>query len=526
MSAVFFSEAPFALKLPSPHEMAAYDERTIASGITSAALVERAGKAVADKLDDLFDDKLSSGAITFLCGPGNNGADGLVAARHLLAAGKNVHVFMPDFAKLSADCEAQRLNFTAAGGKMVRPEAATMRAALQRSKVTVDAVLGTGQESSPRGLVAELLSLYHAESPRLAKRICVSVDVPTGVNSSTGEVYEGAFRADTTIAIELVKRGMLQFPAREQCGDIHCVSIGIDCGPPCEYQAFDGARAKLLPPRRGDSHKGNFGRVLVIGGSSAMPGAPTLAAFSALRSGAGLVRKAELSGGSVEHEHPELLLRQVSARDHFEEGSLAELEADLTEADCVVIGPGLGLHRDTATFVHVLCDYCSHNTIPVVVDADALTLIQEPINKKRLDLPSAVLTPHPGEAARLLGCSVAEVQRDRYQSALVLHQRTQGVVILKGASSVIRGSEMGFVNTTGNPFMATAGSGDVLCGVVASLCALKLPLLESAACAAWIHGRAGDIAHARLQGPIVASDIIQCVPQALSECYPKEEQSW
>ncbi len=518
MSGIRFSDAPFALKLPSPAEMAAYDQATIASGITSEALVSRAGKALFSKISDLLRDQFTSLGVTILCGPGNNGADGLVVARHLVEAGKPVYVFAPEYTNLSSDAASQMKLLIASGGKILRPDSARIRAALERSKVVVDAILGTGQRSAPEGMVAELLTAYLSESERPGKRSTVALDIPTGVNAATGEVYNPAFRADITVTVELVKRGMVQFPAREYCGAIHAVSIGIDCAGPSEYAAFDGAREKLIPARRGDAHKGSFGRVVVVGGSSAMPGAPTLAAFAALRCGAGLVRKAELAGALSEGEHPELLLRPVSATTHFQPATLAELEPDLAEADSVIVGPGIGLHQETGAFVVKLCEFCAHNDLPLVIDADALTLLKENIEQGKVSLASAILTPHPGEAARLLSVSTVEVQRDRYAAAKALQEKTQGVVVLKGAGTISRTWGLGYVNINGNPFMATAGSGDVLSGVIAALAALKLPLHEAAACAAWVHGKAGDIAHAKLKGPIVASDITLALPEALSEC--------
>lgn len=522
MRELAFSDAPFSRKLPSAEEMASCDASTIASGISSAILVERAGKAVFERLVSRLGLHPSRDTIAILCGPGNNGADGLVVGRLLLLEGFAVHLIFPEYSKLSEDCQAQSEKFLQAGGKFIRDEPEKIALALRRARVIVDALLGTGQREAPRGAVQSLLAVLQDELPG-GPRTFVALDLPTGVNADTGEVFFPCFRAELTICIELVKRGMLQYPARSNCGDIEVVSIGIDCGLPVAFEAFDGAFFRPIPQRRPDAHKGSFGSVLIIGGSASMPGAPVLASQAALRSGAGLVRKAQLSSMGKENSHPELILVPLRADSHFNERSLAELETELLRADCIVLGPGVGLHHETAEFVQVLCDFCSHNLLPVVIDADAITLIAPSVLKGKARFPSAVLTPHPGEMGRLLGRQTPEVQADRFSAVLELHEKTGATVVLKGAASVVKTAERGFVNLSGNPFMATAGSGDVLCGVLATLLAQSLPPEVAVPCAVWAHGKAGDIAHQKNGGPIIASDIIAALPESLALCYSKQQ---
>ncbi|MBN8548045.1 MAG: NAD(P)H-hydrate dehydratase [Deltaproteobacteria bacterium] len=523
MNKIYLTESPYSLKLPSADEMARCDARTIATGITSQALMERAGKAMFDRLATLVSFTEKRNIITILCGPGNNGGDGFVLARHLRNAGVPLQVFFPTYSKLSADCQTQAGLFVKEGGRILSDHSRdTIRKALRNSRVLVDALLGTGQRQAPRGAVEEILSAISEESPELvdsSERLNVAIDVPTGIDADSGEAYNNAFRAHVTLTVELLKRGMVQYPAREFCGDIHALMIGIDCGSPVEFSYYDGARERPLPRRAVDAHKGKFGRVLVLGGSETMPGAPRLAAISALRAGAGLVRVALLSSVDPATQPAELLISRVSSKSHFEESALAELETDLEQADCVVIGPGIGLHADTRSFVTVLCDYCTHNNLPVVVDADALTLLDEHLNDRGAQFPSAVFTPHPGEMARLMRTDVASIQRDRYSAAKDLEARSKAIVVLKGASTVIRARGEGFVNPTGNPFMATAGSGDVLAGAIAALIGQGVPPARATPTAVWAHGKAGDLAHERRHGPIIASDIIEAIPEALSRCY-------
>lgn len=519
MSTIFFSEAPFSTKTPSSEEMRLCDQSTISSGISEETLVNRAGKAIFEKICSVSALDPGRDHIAIFCGPGNNGADGFVIARHFLEDSFAVHLYFPTYEKVSPACQKQADSFVASGGKLLRNEPDLVKAGLKRSRVIIDALLGVGQKDTPRGDIDSFLQAIKAETATGMKRIFVAVDVPTGVSADTGEVFDSHFRADYSVCVELVKRGMLQHPGREACGDIHAVSIGIDCGQDIEFSVYDASRERPLEPRRADSHKGKFGAVLVIGGSASMPGAPLLSALAALRCGAGLVKKAQLKSMREERGYPELVLSPLSADTHFKESCLAELKGDLEKADCVILGPGLGLHPDTSNFVNVLCEYCTHNLLPVVVDADALTLIAPRMKAQAGSFPSAILTPHPGEMATLLGQDVPAVQKDRYRAARSAQEQSGGVIVLKGAGSISCFEKNGFVNLSGNPFMATPGSGDVLTGVIASLVAQGLSMEVAAPAGVWIHGKAGDLAHERTRGPIIASDIVNALPEALAYSY-------
>lgn len=512
--------------LASPGEMAEFDSLAIKSGIPSLQLMKSAGKALHAVLQNADLGFSDDSKVLVLCGPGNNGGDGFVLARELLLHGAEVECVLCSAEKYSKDLLTTLMEFSEAGGKIwcfgsdehVMPaqslalsyqQAAQL---LSTSDVLIDALLGTGQKQAPRGSIKELLEQARTYS---GGALVIAVDIPSGVNGDTGEVYEPCIQADATICLELVKRGLTQYPARSICGDIIAVSIGIDCSTGCEYQLNSLQNIPQLAVRNPASHKHEFGNVLVIGGSADMPGAPFLAGSAALRSGAGLVRVAVPRADLYPQIPAEImLLSGVGKRGFFEPDDLDILLAGLGEADALVCGPGLGRHVETRNFLIHLLAFLENSDCALVLDADALNLIE---HQEGISLPaSSIMTPHPGEMARLLGISSAEVQRDRFSAARNLANKYQSTVVLKGASSVLHSGYQGAVNDTGNPYMATAGSGDVLCGVLAALLAQGMSPFESARAGVFLHGLAGDLAHSRTGAPLLASDIIQGLAEAFS----------
>lgn len=505
-------------KLPSSAEMRAFDKTTIDAGTPSSLLMERAGSAVALRLKALFHDRKRP--VVFFCGPGNNGGDGFVAAVKMAAAGySSVRVVLVESERYSEDLSRERERYIAKGLPLTifSSQAGNGKAGpghigglLAEGAVVVDAMLGTGQTEAPRGEIKALLECLNPflyERPSLAR---VSIDVPTGLDADSGAVYEPHFEADCTVAIERMKRGCVQYPGRGICGEIFVESIGIDCTGDCEASLLTERNIPQLRERRQDSHKGDFGRVLVTGGSADMPGAPLLSAYSALRCGSGLVVVAQLEKASSAAMPPELILKRVSGTaSMFEPQHLAQLEAEIENCDVFIVGPGLGLSTKTRDFTWALLSKIGRSGRPMVIDADALTHLAEAMEKiQDIDLSSAVLTPHPGEASRLLHISTEEVQADRYASARELFIRTgAAAVVLKGAYSIVYAEPGAFVNPAGNPYMATAGSGDVLTGLIAGLMAQGLTPPGAAMLGVYVHGNAGDAAHARMKGPIIASDI-------------------
>lgn len=526
----------FTSKLPSSSEMAAFDAFTIQTKTPGIQLMERAGLEIFRVIESKFADILQAKKkkVLVLCGPGNNGGDGFVIARHLLQKKIDLAVIVVTAKKYSVDIRTEAQKFVEAGGKFfifpdpIKDELGSSRgevvnttklkALLEESSIIVDALLGTGQKDAPKGSVGELLGFFNKSlnGARGSTKI-VSVDTPTGMNTDTGEVFTPHVRADLTVTIELIKRGLLQYPGRDIVGELIVAPIGIDCSGRAEFSSITEESVPRLPARRIDAHKGNFGHVLVIGGSKNMPGAPILSAISALRVGSGLVTQVRLESVPLAPSYPEILFESVADRKGvFNVACLSKLKEKISKMDVLIIGPGIGTAKETSQFVLTLLDFVTKLKIPSVVDADALNILSGKLSKKAaVKLPFSVLTPHPGEMARLLNLPTEKIQSDRYQAAKVLSEKTKSVVVLKGAASVVYAGAEGHVNTSGNPYMATAGSGDVLSGIIAGLIAQGLSISEAARLGVYIHGKAGDMALKRCKGPIIAGDIVANIAEAL-----------
>lgn len=445
--------------IASAIEIKNLDERTIASGISGKDLMQRAGSGCYQKIKELFPKYLTKPLI--LCGKGNNGGDARVIAELMFADGISPNII---------DTE----NF--------------QETSILDATLIIDGLLGIGQKGELRGNIQKILKLV-SKSP--VKKI--AIDVPTGINIDTGEVLsEYAFSADYTLCIELLKKGMLQDPARSLCGQIEIISIGLLEPFNCKLElAAPDSNFKF--DRKYSAHKGSFGHVLVIGGEYA--GAGDMAAYAAIKTGAGIVSKS----GSSTH-YPEIIL--------IDQDKIFDL---FTKAKVLLIGSGLGQSQEAEDVLREVLK----QKLPKVVDADALNLIAA--KKIQADFSGSVFTPHPKEAARLLGISTSEVQRDRYQAAEALQKKYQATIVLKGAGTVIASEKKQFVNITGNPFMATAGSGDVLAGIIAGLIVQGYSLESAARYGTALHGIAGNLAVKCSGSTITATEIISQISKALPE---------
>ena len=359
------------------------DRRTIAAGVSSLDLMERAGagcwKAIVASLPDT-----SLSRVVVLCGPGNNGGDGLIVARQMHQSGLRPIALLCSARRYSADCQAALsraletgLDVRLFGG--VGPEAfqglkiVDQRGATELfadATLVVDGLLGTGQVEAPRDSIAEILNCQ-ASVKTNAQR--VSIDLPTGVNCDTGLVYEPHFKADLTLAIQCIKRGLLQYPARSIAGKLQQIEIEIDTSSGCEFSQISTELLGRLEKRRLDSHKGTFGNVLIIGGCKRFPGAPTLSARAAARAGAGSVSKAHLSGLPFGDETPEVMPVPIDSGSEqvFKPSNISQLMAAISAAKACVVGPGLGTDPATGAFLTELFSKIPHS-MPLVVDADAL----------------------------------------------------------------------------------------------------------------------------------------------------------
>ncbi|MCB9030452.1 MAG: NAD(P)H-hydrate dehydratase [Deltaproteobacteria bacterium] len=526
-------------ELPSAKEMQSYDSATIEAGTDSLVLMERAGRSIFEFIIDNYKDCLHAGSIlTILAGPGNNGGDGLVIARYLLEKGCFVKVVVAASDKYSVEFSKQLSNFrdcvTKSQAKLTEclylfgenrseldslselssVDKKQLKQILAESAVVVDALLGTGTNSEPRGEIGAIIETVDRWQTAESAPI-ISVDVPSGLNVDSGQAYSPCISADSTVAIELIKRGMLQHPAKVHCGEISQISIGIKVDGASQFELLCEDTVAEVPVRNPNSHKGSFGQVFVVGGCRLMPGAPMLSAYSALRSGAGTVYMTSFVGGVQLAAPAELMHIPILDKEYFDSECFPLILSRLEKASAAVIGPGFGSSEKIRPFLAQVLTVLQEKNIPAVIDADALNHLALEIGKDGFELRNHVITPHPGEAARLLKTSTEQVQADRYKAVEELYLRTGATVVLKGASSIVYHGEKGWVNQTGNPYMATAGSGDVLAGIIASLLAQGLDCVESAKLGTFVHGLAGDRAHAQLSGPIIASDIIEAIPGLL-----------
>ncbi len=466
-------------------------------GVPGYTLMTRAGRACWAALSARWP---GTSAITVYCGAGNNGGDGYVIAEQALAAGIAAEVVtLSDPGRLSGDAARAHADFIAAGGETIPFEAHQM----PRGQVLVDALLGTGLTRPVEGAYAEAVERINA-----AGRPVLSVDIPSGLSADRGAILGCAVRAAATVTFIGLKRGLVTGDGLDCAGALSFEDLEV---PAAIYAEVASDCALLQPqdlrrwltPRRRNAHKGRFGSVLVVGGDHGMPGAVRLAGEAALRSGAGLVRVAT----RAEHAliapmgRPELM--SVAVED------AQALAASLEWASVVALGPGLG----ASPWSREMFTAAAGAGPPLVVDADALNwLAREP--RVRDDW---VLTPHPGEAARLLGSTSAEVQADRFAAAAAIAARYHAVCVLKGAGTVIADPAGGLaVCRAGNPGMASAGMGDVLTGIIAALLGQGLSPWDAARCGALAHATAGDQAAADGERGLIAGDVLAALRPVLN----------
>lgn len=460
-------------------------------GIPGYTLMGRAGEAALDCLSSHWPD---AQRVLVLCGAGNNAGDGYVVARLAAAAGLEVTVAaLGDPARLQGDAARARADFAAAGGETVAFGPGLLAAA----EVVVDGLLGTGLDREVGGAFAECIRAVND-----AGRPVLALDVPSGLNADTGAVMGEAVRAAHTITFVGLKSGLFLGAGPDHVGELSFAGLGIGPAPPAGNPVLRRADADRLaarlPRRRRGAHKGDHGRVLVVGGGPGMPGAARLAAEAALRVGAGLVSVATVPAHvvAIVAGRPEIICHAA--------GSAAEARPLMAEADVVAIGPGLG-QSDWARDLLEAALACGK---PLVVDADALNLLA----RSPWRGPDWVLTPHPGEAARLLGTDAASIQADRLGAVRNLADRFGGTIVLKGACSLVAGpSGEAWVCDAGNPGMATAGMGDVLTGAIAGLAAQGLGLEQAALVGVCVHARAGDRAAAHGMRGLIASDLMEAL---------------
>ena len=513
------------LKVVTANEMQRIDRVTIEKyGLSGLVLMERAGLSVVEKINKLFFQNTEHRTrntdkrkIIVLCGGGNNGGDGFVVARLLNEQGGDVEVYLAvSPGSLKGDAKTN-YNTAKRFGVKIYPMPRFLRSRLSNT-IIIDALLGTGLSREVRPPLSKVINKVN----RMGSPI-VSVDIPSGVSSDTGQVMGCAVKAQYTVTFGLPKRGHLLYPGAGHTGRLFVEEIGFPqelLGPEkkgvCLFQRGDAIG--LLPERPAYSHKGTYGHVLLVAGSRGKTGAALMAARACLRTGAGLVTIGvpETLVNSFQSRVTEEMILPLPDRG---DGTLSFSAADTIldfmkeKGTVMAIGPGMSVDNEISELVACLV---TGSEKPVVIDADGLNAIAGKTGILKKSRAPIILTPHPGEMKRLLR-GAHETEADRICTALSFAKRTGTYLLLKGVPTVVATpAGEAFLNSTGNPGMATAGTGDVLTGMVAALLAQKLSPEHASILGAYLHGLAGDMAAAKKGGrSMTASDIIKAVPQVL-----------
>jgi NAD(P)H-hydrate epimerase len=503
-------------------EMRALDGRAVAErGIPGAVLMEHAGQGAAAAIAARFP---ALGArrrpVVIVCGKGGNAGDGFVVARHLRQRGVPVQVMLavPED-EIVGDAAAKLAALESAGLRAARiVDDAALSTALADAELVVDALLGTGARGAPDMRLAALIERINASG-----RPVVALDIPSGLPADGAAPPGPVVSAVLTTTFAGLKRGLVMGPSARHAGRIVVVPIGVP-----DDEVRRGVHvwllertdvAPLFPPRARESHKGDYGRLLIIAGSAGKTGAAALAANAAMRAGAGLVTVATPASQqpvvaamlleSMTEPVPETAARSIALAGLPLLGELADVR------DAVAVGPGIGLADETGDVVRRLVRDLRR---PAVVDADALTALAHDPSLLR-DAPAArCLTPHPGEMARLAGLGADEVQRDRIGVARAFATAHRATLVLKGATTVIASpTKTVWLNPTGNPGMASGGTGDVLTGIIGAFLARGFGPDEAAYAGAFLHGAAGDAAASRVgEESVIARDVIEALPRAFA----------
>ena len=512
--------------LVTGEEMRRLDRATIDGGHASGeTLMERAGAGVVATIERRYGPSLGL-RVLVLCGTGNNGGDGFVAARHLRERGAEVHVaLLGDRARVRGEALAHLERMTSAG---IMPVPIRDLASLERMVASrdawdfaLDALLGTGARGEPEGAMADGVEILR-RLDETGTRV-VALDLPTGVDADSGAIARRAVRADLTVTFGCPKRGQLLYPGRAFVGSLEVVDIGLDPAaleslPRPVHLATAAAMSALLPTRDPRAHKGSVGRVLIVGGSMGLTGAVALAARAAMRAGAGYVQAAiprSLNDVLEVKLTEEMTLPMPETPERtLALAALEPLLARAAEANVVALGSGLSRHREAAELARRVV---IESERAVVIDADGLNALEGQTEVLARAGAPQVLTPHLGEMRRLTGIDAAMLEADRIDAAREWAKRWHSVVVLKGAPTVIAGHDGATtVNPTGNPGMATAGMGDVLTGTIAALIAQGLSPYDAACLGVYAHGLAGDLVAAEQgQQGLVAGDVAETLPEAL-----------
>ncbi len=510
------------MKIATAQQIKDIDRRAIREfGIPGPVLMENAASAIMTEMEKFFDG-LGGARIGIICGKGNNGGDGLALARRLSIRGVPVRVaLLAPFGGVTGEAKISLSVLRKTDAEVSQNcTARALADVISWSDILVDAMLGVGLSSPLKGVYARAANMMNASG-----RPVVAVDIPTGIDADTGAVMGTAVKADLTVTMALLKRGLVLHPGAEYAGMVRVADIGI----PAEVIEEEKVTLSLLDRgsawgvignRKRDAHKGDYGHLMIIAGSPGKAGAAVMAARGALRTGAGLVSVATPNSLVPVIQSQIFEAMCVPAAESMEGtlgiGSEEELLKAAGAMNAVAIGPGLTTHFETAQVVRNLVQRV---TVPVVIDADGLNALAGYADILKRAKAPVILTPHPGEMGRLLGMPAAEVQKDRVGVASGFAQKYHITLVLKGAGTVVAVPDgRAFINSTGNPGMATGGTGDVLTGMIGGLLAQGLTAAQAACFGVYLHGLAGDIAaKEKSEVCMIAGDLIEKIPEAMKE---------
>ena len=509
------------MDLVTAEEMRTLDRLTIESGTTGHLLMERAGRGATQVLFECFPRLRRKGRrAVIVAGTGNNGGDGFVIARLLRRRGVRTQVVLLGRAeKVRGDAARMLQGYTRGRGTVHEIDAGNdltlLADALPQADVIVDAIFGTGLDKPVRELHAEAIELMNASGVPI-----FAVDVPSGLNADTGLPMGTAVQAEATATFGFAKIGQALYPGVRHCGRLAVVDIGLNgaviaAHPPRAALLQPSDIARLVPVRAPDAHKGDTGHVLVIAGSFGKTGAAQLASRAASRVGAGLVTV--VAPASLYPIYAAGVLEAMTEALPDDDGRIRfdaqRLAALLDGKTAIAIGPGIGTHEGADRTVRWLL---ANADLPMVIDADAITVLARDTAALRGAKARALLTPHPGEMSRVAGMTTADVQNDRAGVARRFATDHRCTLLLKGARTVIaRDDGQLWINPTGNPGMASGGMGDVLTGILGGLLAQGLPVADAACLGAYLHGAVADRAAADGEIGLVASDIIGGLRQGM-----------
>ncbi|MGE5533729.1 MAG: NAD(P)H-hydrate dehydratase [Bacillota bacterium] len=488
------------------HDMQALEVNAQYFGLNLIQLMENAGRSVAQETINRFQ-KNKKAAV--FCGLGGNGGDGFVASRHLLASGFEVTVILigraRDIGHEAALCNwnilqsiKDRVTLLEVADSALIPKVS--------AGIVIDALLGTGTKGKLKPPISKVVDYINS-----LNACRVSVDVPTGIDSDTGEVLGTAVKADLTITFHKAKLGLEK--AKKYVGELIVADIGL----PIEIERFVGPGdvSLVTKPRSSTAHKGDFGRLLVVGGSQVYSGAPTLVSFAAFRTGVDIVycSAPEKTAYAIASMSPDLITIKLEG-DSLKPTNIETIKPYLSMVDAVAMGPGLGTNPETAKFVKAFIDEVEKAKKPLLLDADGLKAFAK--FKRALKVP-LVLTPHAGEYATLTGEELPENREERVVAIQKNAKKLNATILVKGKVDIICDAERAKLNFTGNPGMTVGGTGDVLSGVVGGLMAQGVEAFKAAAAGAFVNGAAGDFVASEIGFHMVATDLLDWIPRVLEE---------